>query len=81
MNNIYLYSIFIILIITIITYNNSLLENFKEQKLKPVPNSFIKNLYWRRAEKHFLPGPVDINSIKSAILNSLVHMVFNHFTY
>ena len=33
-------------------------------------SSFIKNLEWRRAEKHFTPGPVDIESIKSAILNA-----------
>lgn len=33
-------------------------------------SSFIKNLEWRRAEKHFAPGPVDIESIKSAILNA-----------
>ena len=32
--------------------------------------SFIKNLIWRRAEKHFSPGPVDISPIKSAILNA-----------
>jgi len=32
--------------------------------------SFIKNLIWRRAEKHFSPGPVDINQIKSAIINA-----------
>lgn len=32
--------------------------------------SFIKNLKWRRAEKHFLPGIVDISMIKSAIINA-----------
>lgn len=32
--------------------------------------SFIKNLLWRRAEKHFSPGPVDITSIQSAIINA-----------
>lgn len=32
--------------------------------------SFIQNLEWRRAEKHFLPGYVDINPIKSAIINA-----------
>ena len=32
--------------------------------------SFIKNLEWRRAEKHFSAGIVDISSIKSAIINA-----------
>jgi len=32
--------------------------------------SFIKNLIWRRAEKHFSPGSVDITPIKSAIINA-----------
>jgi nitroreductase/dihydropteridine reductase len=32
--------------------------------------SFIKNLIWRRAEKHFLPGAVDISMIRSAIINA-----------
>jgi len=35
-----------------------------------IKGSFIKNLKWRRAEKHFLPGPVDINLIKKAIINA-----------
>jgi nitroreductase len=33
-------------------------------------DSFIKNLIWRRAEKHFNPGPVDIQPIKNAIINA-----------
>jgi len=33
-------------------------------------NSFIKNLIWRRAEKHFSPGKVDIEPIKTAIINA-----------
>lgn len=33
-------------------------------------SSFIKNLIWRRAEKHFIPGPVNIGPIKKAIINS-----------
>ena len=32
--------------------------------------SFIKNLIWRRAEKHFSPGFIDINPIKLAIINA-----------
>ena len=32
--------------------------------------SFIKNLIWRRAEKHFINGYVDIMPIKSAIINA-----------
>jgi len=32
--------------------------------------SFIENLKWRRAEKHFLPGYIDINPIKLAIINA-----------
>jgi nitroreductase len=32
--------------------------------------SFVKNLKWRRAEKHFAPGPVDIKPIKDAIINA-----------
>ncbi len=32
--------------------------------------SFIKKLQWRRAEKHFTNGVVDINNIKMAIINS-----------
>jgi nitroreductase len=33
-------------------------------------HSFIKNLKWRRAEKHFSPGIIDISMIKSAIINA-----------
>jgi len=33
-------------------------------------NSFINNLIWRRSEKHFSPGPVNIEPIKSAIINA-----------
>lgn len=32
--------------------------------------SFIKKLQWRRAEKHFTEGVVDIDTIKMAIINS-----------
>ena len=40
------------------------------EKLKEGNRSFIKNLHWRRAEKHFAPGPVNIGPIKSAIINA-----------
>ena len=33
-------------------------------------NSFINNLIWRRAEKHFSPGAVNIEPIKNAIINA-----------
>ena len=48
---------YVIIILTCIYLNN--------QK-----GSFIKNLEWRRAEKHFLPGYIDINTIKLAIINA-----------
>ena len=36
----------------------------------PASSSFIANLKWRRAVKHFAPGPVDLAPIKSAIANA-----------
>lgn len=33
-------------------------------------NTFLENLKWRRAEKHFSPGPVNIKPIKEAIINA-----------
>jgi len=49
-------------------------DKYLKYKLKYInlkgSSSFIKNLEWRRAEKHFAPGPVDIESIKSAIINA-----------
>jgi len=33
-------------------------------------NTFLKNLIWRRAEKHFAPGKVDIKPIEQAIINA-----------
>jgi nitroreductase len=50
-------------------YDKYLKYKLKYTNLKG-SSSFIKNLEWRRAEKHFAPGPVDIESIKSAILNA-----------
>lgn len=51
-----------------IEYKNKYLENVQTEH-KP-GDSFTKNLIWRRSEKHFLPGKVDIEIIKSAIINS-----------
>jgi len=36
----------------------------------PAQSSFLANLKWRRAVKHFTPGPVDLDPIKSAITNA-----------
>jgi nitroreductase len=33
-------------------------------------NTFLTNLKWRRAEKHFAPGKVNIEPIKKAIINA-----------
>jgi nitroreductase len=55
-------------------YKNKYLK-YKE-KYQNLKNSisnkytFTDNLLWRRAEKHFLPGPVDIKPIMNAIVNS-----------
>ena len=38
--------------------------------IKQIKGSFIKNLKWRRAEKHFSSGFIDINPIKMAIINA-----------
>jgi nitroreductase len=38
--------------------------------LPAVPPSFLANLKWRRAVKHFAPGHVDLDPIKSAIANA-----------
>lgn len=62
-------SVFIIYIIIMDFYNKYLKYKSKYNSTKS-NGSFIKNLIWRRAEKHFLPGPVDITPIKSAILNA-----------
>lgn len=64
-----IFSIFIIYIIIMDFYNKYLKYKSKYTSTKS-SGSFIKNLIWRRAEKHFLPGPVDITPIKSAILNA-----------
>lgn len=36
----------------------------------PQPNTFLNNLEWRRAVKHFGNSPVDISSIVKAIVNA-----------
>ena len=64
--NIYNYIIFIILIIIIIFFY----KYESKHNTKKSNSSFIKNLFWRRSEKHFIPGNVDIINIKSAILNA-----------
>ena len=67
-------SIFIIYLIIMEIYNKYLKYKNKYNSVKynssQTNGSFIKNLLWRRAEKHFSPGPVDITPIKSAIINS-----------
>jgi nitroreductase len=48
-------------------------QKYRKYKLKYMElkkNSFTNNLLWRRAEKHFLPGEVDIEPIKQAIINA-----------
>jgi len=65
---------YIILFIFSLFILMSFYEKYLKYKLKYTTlkgsSSFIKNLEWRRAEKHFAPGSVDIESIKSAILNA-----------
>ena len=51
------------------TYYKKYLK-YKNKYITSQKDSFIKNLFWRRAEKHFSPGAVDIENIKLAILNS-----------
>ena len=48
----------------------SFFDKYIKYKLKYLNSSFVKKLLWRRAEKHFNPGPIDITDIKSAILNA-----------
>jgi len=43
---------------------------YKNKYINSQSGSFIKNLLWRRAEKHFLPGVVNIENIKLAIINA-----------
>ena len=43
---------------------------YKQKYLGSKDFSFINNLRWRRSEKHFLPGKVDLEHIDDAIINS-----------
>jgi nitroreductase len=46
-------------------------ENIKNtEKTVEEPNTFLTNLKWRRAEKHFAPGWVNIKPIENAIINA-----------
>lgn len=51
---------------------NTFFDKYIKYKTKYLlgKNSFINNLIWRRAEKHFNPGPVPIDNIISAIVNA-----------
>ena len=45
-------------------------KKYKEKYLSTKNNSFINNLLWRRAEKHFTEGYIDVSSIEKAIINA-----------
>ena len=60
----------IIMYIIIMDFYNKYLKYKSKYTSTKSNGSFIKNLIWRRAEKHFSPGPVDITPIKSAIINA-----------
>jgi nitroreductase len=46
-------------------------ENYKKtEKTAEEPNTFLTKLKWRRAEKHFAPGWVNIKPIENAIINA-----------
>jgi len=70
-NNMIILSIVLLFSLLVIMsfYDKYLKYKLKYADLKQ-SNSFIKKLEWRRAEKHFSPGTVDIEPIKSAILNA-----------
>jgi len=44
--------------------------NYKKKYNELKEKSFVNNLLWRRSEKTFLPGKVDLEPIKKAIINS-----------
>jgi nitroreductase len=44
--------------------------NKKTEKTTEEPNTFLNNLKWRRSEKHFAPGWVNIKPIENAIINA-----------
>jgi len=45
-------------------------KKYKEKYNNLKNNSFINNLIWRRAEKHFNSGYVDVSNIEKAIINA-----------
>jgi nitroreductase len=45
-------------------------NNKKTEKTAEESNTFLTNLKWRRAEKHFAPGWVNIKPIENAIINA-----------
>jgi len=45
-------------------------QEYKNKYLEEKNNSFINNLIWRRAEKHFEKGEVPLDDIESAIINA-----------
>jgi len=42
----------------------------KAEKTDEEPSTFLNNLKWRRSEKHFAPGWVNIKPIENAIINA-----------
>jgi nitroreductase len=44
--------------------------NKKDKQTTEEPNTFLNNLKWRRSEKHFAPGWVNIKPIENAIINT-----------
>jgi len=42
----------------------------KDKQTTEEPNTFLNNLKWRRSEKHFAPGWVNIKPIENAIINA-----------
>jgi len=42
----------------------------KDKETTEEPNTFLNNLKWRRSEKHFAPGWVNIKPIENAIINA-----------
>lgn len=45
-------------------------KKYLNKKTENYDCSFTNNLLWRRSEKHFLPGEVDLENIKKAIINA-----------
>jgi nitroreductase/dihydropteridine reductase len=45
-------------------------EKYNTLKQKINSFKFTDNLIWRRAEKHFLPGDIDVSRVEQAIINA-----------